>query len=438
MIDPTHDPSRSSWVETASGHPDFPIQNLPFGVFAPGVSEAPRGGVAIGDFILDLGAALDQGLFSGPLEAAAEAASGGELNPFMALPAEARAGLRARLSELLDADGPERSRVEPLARKLLHRARNCTMRLPAAIGDYTDFYAGIHHAENVGRLMRPDNPLLPNYKHVPIGYHGRASSVRVSGAEVRRPSGQRKPASADEPVFGPTQRLDYELELGAWIGPGNVLGRPIPITEASQHIVGLCLLNDWSAREIQAWEYQPLGPFLAKSFLTTISPWVVTAEALEPFRVTSHSRPAGDPEPLPYLSDPYDQACGGFDIDLEVLISSEAMRNAGMAPHLVSRCNARDLYWTVAQMIAHHASGGCNLRPGDLFGTGTISSDDPANVGSLLELSRGGQSPIELSSGEERAFLEDGDEVVLRASCRRDGAARIGFGEARGKVVAAA
>jgi fumarylacetoacetase len=310
------------------------------------------------------------------------------------------------------------------------------MHLPCLIGDYTDFYVGIHHATNVGMQFRPDNPLLPNYKYVPIGYHGRASSVRASGEPVVRPSGQRKPPDAETPEYGPSRRLDYELELGLWIGRGNALGEPIPIGEAAGHIAGYCLLNDWSARDLQAWEYQPLGPFLAKNFLTSVSPWVVTAEALAPFRKPMPARPAGDPQPLPYLDDPGGSALG---IELEVTLSTAQMRAAGLAPHRLSRGSAEAaMYWSDAQIVAHHSSNGCNLQPGDLIGTGTLSTDSEDGLGSLIEISRGGKLPITLPDGETRSFLEDGDEIVLKAWCEREGAARIGFGECIGKVIASA
>jgi fumarylacetoacetase len=311
------------------------------------------------------------------------------------------------------------------------------LHVPARIGDYTDFYAGIHHATNVGRLFRPDNPLMPNYKYVPIGYHGRASSIVASGAEVRRPNGQRKPASETVPSFGPSRNLDYEMELGIWIGPGNEAGQPIPIGRAADHIAGYCLLNDWSARDIQGWEYQPLGPFLAKNFRTTISPWIVTPEALAPFRIAQAARPQGDPAPLAYLLDEQDQQQGGLNITLEVLLLTEGLRAGQKAPHLLSRGNARHLYWTAAQMVAHHASGGCNLAPGDLFGSGTISAPEPDGFGSLLEITQGGRQPITLASGETRRFLEDGDEIIFRATCAREGFTTIGFGECRGRIVPA-
>ncbi|HEY6703540.1 MAG TPA: fumarylacetoacetase [Xanthobacteraceae bacterium] len=436
MIDETHPAARRRWVASANEHSDFPIQNLPLGVFAP-PGGAARGGVAIGDEIFDLAAALELGLFDGLAAQAAEAASGATLNPLFALGGEARRALRRRVSEILDADGRERARIEALRARLLHRAEDCRLELPAAIGDYTDFFAGIHHATNAGKLFRPDNPLLPNYKYVPIGYHGRASSIRASGAELRRPNGQRKGASEAVPSFEPSRSLDYELELGVWIGPGNALGTPIAIAEAANHVAGFCLLNDWSARDIQGWEYQPLGPFLGKSFLTTISPWVVAPEALAPFRTAQALRPAGDPAPLPYLWDAADQAAGAFDIELEVFLHTQGLESKGLPPHRLSLSNARHLYWTVAQLVTHHSSGGCNLRAGDLFGTGTISTPSDDGLGSLLEISAGGRRPLALPSGETRRFLEDGDTVIIRAHCRRDGFATIGFGECRGTLAPA-
>ncbi|MCW3476529.1 fumarylacetoacetase [Limobrevibacterium gyesilva] len=432
MTDHTHDAGRRSWVSSANGHADFPLQNLPVGVFSPH-GAAPRGGVAIGDRILDLPAVLEAGLLKGD---AAEAAAGPTLNAFMALGAAARATVRARLFELLSDGAP--APVRGLEARLLHRAADCTMHLPAAIGDYTDFYAGIQHATNVGRLLRPDNPLMPNYKYVPVGYHGRASSVRPSGVPVRRPNGQRKPANETVPSHGPCRNLDYELELGVWIGPGNELGEPIPIGQAHTHVAGFCLLNDWSARDIQGWEYQPLGPFLAKSFHSSVSPWVVTPEALLPFRSAQPARPEGDPAPLPHLLSEHDQQHGALDLELEVLLTTPTMRARGMDAHRLSIGNARHLYWTVAQMVAHHASGGCNLQPGDLFGSGTISAPEETGWGSLLEISMGGRRPVELASGETRRFLEDGDEVILRARGVRAGFAPIGFGECRGMILPAA
>jgi len=435
MIDETHAPGRRSWVASANQHADFPIQNLPLGIFSPR-GGAPRGGVAIGDEIFDLATALELGLFAGAAATAAQAAAGATLNPLFALGTEARVALRRRVGELLDADGKDRARAEAARSRLLHRAADCRLHVPAAIGDYTDFFAGINHATNAGKLFRPDNPLMPNYKYVPIGYHGRASSIGVSGTNVRRPEGQRKPANETVPTFGPCRNLDYELELGVWIGPGNDLGHPIPIGEAGQHIAGFCLLNDWSARDIQGWEYQPLGPFLGKSFFSTVSPWVVTPEALAPFRIAQEPRPAGDPVPLPYLLDASDQADGALDIALEVSLLTPGLQAKGLPAVRLSTGNARDLYWTVAQLATHHTSNGCNLRPGDIFGTGTISGTSAGSLGSLLEISAGGRQAIDLPSGETRRFLEDGDTVIMRAHCQRDGYAPIGFGECRGTIVA--
>ncbi len=437
MIDETHSPGRRSWAASANGHLDFPIQNLPFGVFTPPGGDA-RGGVAIGEEILDMRVALELGLFDGPAAQAAEAAAGATLNPLFALGRDARVALRRRLGEILDADGPDRGQIEALRGRLIHNSVDCRLELPAAIGDYTDFFAGIHHATNAGKLFRPDNPLLPNYKYVPIGYHGRASSIQPSGAAVRRPNGQRKPASETTPSFGPSRNLDYEMELGVWIGPGNDLGAPIAMADAANHVTGFCLLNDWSARDIQGWEYQPLGPFLGKSFCTTISPWVVTPEALAPFRVEQQPRPADDPAPLPYLFDATDQASGALSIELEVYLLTPGLELKGLPAYRLSSTSAQHLYWTVAQLIAHHTSGGCNLRPGDLLGTGTISGPEGNELGSLLEISGGGRQPVELASGESRRFLEDGDTVLMQAHCRRDGFTTIGFGECRGTIQPAA
>ncbi len=437
-LDQTHDPKRLSWVESANAAgAEFPVQNLPFGVLARD-GQAPRGGVAIGDRIVDLGAAAREGLFAGAALEAADAASGATLNKLMGLGAGHWTALRRRLSDLLDAEGRERKLVEGLAQRILVPMRDARLHLPARIGNYTDFFASSYHASNTGRMLRPDNPdpLLPNYRWLPIAYHGRASSIRPSGGEVRRPLGQRKPADGP-PVYAASQNLDYELELGVYIGPSNTLGQPIPIAEAGERVFGLCLLNDWSARDVQGWEYQPLGPFLAKSFHTSVSPWVVTADALAPFRVPVLQRPDSDPRPLPYLYDDHDQNEGGFAIELDVLIVTEKMRASNTPPHALSRGNARDLYWTVAQMVAHHSSNGCNLEPGDLFGSGTVSGPDPGSYGSMLELSWRGTKPIALPNGETRRFLEDGDEVIFRAHARREGFVSIGFGECRGRIVPA-
>ena len=428
-IDETHDPARKSWVESANGHPDFPVQNLPLGVFSVG-NDSARIGCAIGDMILDLKALANAGMVDEHWKLALGLST---LNAWFAHgPADATA-LRKRLSELLSEE-QHKAAVQPL---LIPMDRT-TMHLPCAIGDYTDFYVGIHHATNVGKQFRPDNPLLPNYKFVPIGYHGRASSVRASGEPVVRPKGQRKAPDADVPENGPSRRLDYELELGIFIGAGNELGEPIPVGEASDHIAGYCLLNDWSARDLQAWEYQPLGPFLAKNFLTSISPWVVTPDALAPFRRPMPPRPEGDPEPLPYLSDAEDRASGGLGVELEVSLLTHKMRAADAEPFVLSRGEAAAaMYWSAAQIVAHHSSNGCNLQSGDLIGTGTLSTDQATGLGSLLEISRGGQEPIELPSGETRSFLEDGDELVLSARCNADGAVPIGFGSCAGRILPA-
>jgi fumarylacetoacetase len=434
VIDETHDPRRESWVVSARGHGEFPIQNLPFGVFSP-AGGAPRGGVAIGDAIFDLPAGLEAGLISGEAARGAEAAAGATLNPLMALGSGPRVALRKRLSAMLSADNPERAKIEALAPRLLHDAADCTMHLPAAIGSYTDFFAGIHHARNGGMRRDPNNPLSPNYKYVPVAYHSRASSVRPSGVPIRRPSGQCKTPNEEAPSYGPCRKLDYELELAVWVGPGNALGEPIPIGEAGDHLFGLGLFNDWSARDVQQWESQPLGPFLGKSFGSTVSPWIITTEALSPFRVAQPARPAGDPRPLPHLLDERDQREGAFDIALEALLMTEGLRAKGLPPHRMSASNTTDLYWTVAQMIAHHASNGCNLTAGDLFGSGTISGPTPEGYGSLMELSADGTRTITLASGETRTFVENGDEVIFRAHCRTDGRAPIGFGECRARII---
>nr|WP_150294306.1 fumarylacetoacetase [Sphingobium estronivorans] len=427
MIDATHDPRLRSWVSGADDHGDFPIQNLPLGMFSP-PQATPRAGVAIGDHILDLKAAAQAGLIVNECAALAAGASDG-LNALLAAGSAVRADLRAQLSRLLEAGSPKRAAAEPM----LHAQADCTLHLPARIGDYTDFYVGIHHATNIGKLFRPDNPLLPNYKYVPIGYHGRASSIRPSGAPVRRPVGQQSGGDSG-PVFGPCKRLDYELEMGVWIGSGNPLGEPIDIARAPDAIAGLSLLNDWSARDIQAWEYQPLGPFLSKSFLSTVSPWIVTAEALAPFRIAQPARPEGDPAPLPYLLDEADQAGGAFAIMLEAFISTARMRQEGIAPHLLSRGPASNMYWTVAQMVAHHSVNGCNLQSGDLLGTGTISAPTRDGFGSLMELSSGGKEPVALPTGESRSFLEDGDRISLRGVMEASGYRSIGFGACDGIV----
>lgn len=432
-LDATHDAKRRSWVTSANGHENFPVQNLPLGVFTTSSNVTPRIGVAIGDQVLDLKAASLARSFRDSALRSAELLESPTLNSFMAAGADARRELRSRLSDALTEGSPDQESVAPL----LLRASDCLMQMPAVVGDYTDFYAGIHHALNVGRQFRPDQPLMPNYKYVPIGYHGRASSIVVSGTSVRRPKGQRKPPTEDVPTVGPSMRLDYELELGVWVGPGNALGDPVPIGQAENHVAGFCLLNDWSARDLQAWEYQPLGPFLAKSFATSVSPWVITPEALEPFRIAQPVRAEGDPRPLDHLHDANDQRRGAFNIELEVLLTTDQSRMAGAAPYRLALSNASHLYWTIAQLLTHHTSNGCNLRPGDLLGTGTISAPGRDGVGSLLELTEGGKSPVSLPWGETRTFLADGDEVILRARAHREGYAPIGFGDVRGRITAA-
>ncbi len=435
-VDETHAVGLRSWVDSANHRAtDFPIQNLPFGVFRRGSGDDARIGVAIGDAILDLRACLEAGPLTGMPTGILKACGEPTLNGLMARPAIERRALRHRLSHLLRS-GTAQVTAQPHAPQVLLLQEAVTMMLPARVGDYTDFYASLDHAVNIGSMTRPDNPLLPNYKWMPIGYHGRSSSIVVSGTEVRRPSGQVEPMGPGQsPHFEPSKAADYELEMGIFIAEGNDLGHPIPIQDAGSRIFGLCLLNDWSARDIQKWEYQPLGPFLAKNFATTISPWIVTTEALAPFRASAAHRPDGDPSPLPHLRSAQDQALGAFDVTLQVLLTTRAMRARGSAPHQVSQSNAASLYWTPAQMIAHHTSGGCNLGAGDLFGTGTVSGREKESRGCLMEITMRGRERISLSEGETRAFLEDDDEVVFRGSCAREGFARIGFGECRGVVV---
>jgi fumarylacetoacetase len=439
ILDETHDSKVQSWVESANvAGSDFPIQNLPFGVFRRRAAGAtPRVGIAIGDRILDLAGIQSEGLFADEsVRLAANACASDSLNALMTLGAGPRRALRRRVHAVLRQGAPIADR-QAASRHLVAQADVETL-LPAAVGDYTDFYASIFHATNVGKLFRPDNPLLPNYKYIPIGYHGRASSLVSSGTPVRRPSGQTRDGDANPsnaPKFGPTKALDYELELGLFVSAGNKLGEIIPIGEAEEHIFGICLLNDWSARDIQAWEYQPLGPFLAKSFATSLSPWVVTMEALAPFRTAAFARAEGDPLPLPYLFDPNDQEQGGLDLWLDVSLLSARMREAGTGPLVLGRCNFRDMYWTMAQMLAHHASNGCNLRAGDLLASGTVSGADKSARGCLLELTARGKDPITLPTGEQRKFLEDGDEVILRGFAERDGFRRIGLGSCRGTIL---
>jgi len=437
-LDRTHDPALTSWVESANDpRTDFPIQNLPLGVFRRrSASDHARIGVAIGDQILDLAACASDHLLPSLDDDLVARLGDATLNRLMARGREAARVLRAAVSELLRGDAAEPSRLVSVKRCLVP-ARDVEMSLPAAIGDFSDFYASIEHATNVGSMFRPDNPLLPNYKWVPIGYHGRASSIVVSGTDIVRPVGQTREGGAPAPTFGPSRRLDYELEVGAFVGTGSSLGERISIGEAAHHVFGLCLLNDWSARDVQTWEYQPLGPFLAKSFATSISPWVVTLDALAPFRVPARARAPGDPEPLPYLRDRADGEAGGFDITLDVLLTTSAMREANTSPVLLSRGSFAGMYWTVAQLVAHHSSNGCNLRPGDLLGSGTVSGATKESRGCLLERAWRGTEPISLPGGETRSFLQDGDEVILRGYCDRSGARRIGFGECRGRVLPA-
>jgi fumarylacetoacetase len=437
-LDSTNDPALRSWVDAANDPAsDFPIQNLPFGVFRRRAARAaapPRVGVAIGDQIVDVVGCLEAGLLAPEEATAAAYCRSGRLNELMACGRERVSVLRRALSEALRTDSSALRGDRSIARSILVPMVESEMLLPVAVGDYTDFYASIAHAANVGSMFRPDNPLLPNYKWVPIGYHGRASSIVVSGTPIRRPSGQTRDAGDESPRVGPSRRLDYELEVGVFVGTGNALGEPVPIAEAERHVFGLCLVNDWSARDIQTWEYQPLGPFLAKSFITSVSPWLVTFDALEPYRVPAYTRPSGDPAPLPYLASADDARSGGIDITLEVLLSSEKMHATGAPPMLVSRGNFREMYWTIAQLIAHHTSNGCNLRPGDLLASGTVSGPTKDSRGCLLERTWRGTEPLTLPTGESRTFLENGDEVVLRGYCERAGRPRIGFGECRGRV----
>ncbi|HEY9666545.1 MAG TPA: fumarylacetoacetase [Coleofasciculaceae cyanobacterium] len=434
-IDATHDPNLRSWVESANQHDtDFPIQNLPFGVFrSQGTAEPARIGVAIGNQILDLTRCRQAGYLQELPETLQEACAAPNLNPLMAMGSEASSALRHCLSELLRHDG----QASPPERDILIPMSEAELLLPTAIGDYTDFYASIFHATNVGKLFRPDNPLLPNYKYVPIAYHGRASSIVPSGTSIKRPQGQRKSPDDSAPSFAASRLLDYEMEVGFFVGAGNELGQPVSIDNAEEHIFGLCLVNDWSARDMQAWEYQPLGPFLAKSFATTISPWVVTLEALAPFRCPAFQRAQADPLPLPYLSSPLEASVGGIDLIVEVWLSSAQMREAGMEPFRLSRGSFQQMYWTLAQMLTHHTSNGCNLRPGDLLASGTVSGAEAGSQGCLLEITQRGSHPIELPTGEVRSFLCDTDEVILRGYCEKEGYAKVGFGECRGIVLPA-
>ena len=434
LLDETHDPNLKSWVPSANAaHTDFPIQNLPFGRMRRAGGDW-RIGVAIGEEVLDLKLAAGKtGIWSEDVQLLLEPPAAGDLNGFMAMGALARRKLRSALSRALAIGGPQDVLASCIAPQF-----EFEFGVPCKIGDYTDFYVGIHHATAVGKLFRPDHPLLPNYKWVPIGYHGRASSVVTSGTPIRRPHGQTSPVTgSDVPSFGPSRRLDLELELGFLVGAGNETGSPVSIAQAEEHLFGVALFNDWSARDIQAWEYQPLGPFLSKNFASTLSPWVVTMEALAPFRAPL-ARPADDPQPLAYLDDAANRASGALDIELEVRLQTAVMRAAGLAPVTLSRSNAAQAaYWTPAQLIAHHTVNGCNLQPGDLIGSGTLSGPERAQAGSLLELTLGGTKPISLPSGEQRTFLQDGDSLIIAGHCARPGARRIGFGLCAGTVIAA-
>ncbi len=433
-LNETHHPQLRSWVDSANAAgTDFPIQNLPFGVFRRyGSAETFRVGVAIGDQILDLTVAQSKSVFTGDADLAAQACCAPTLNGFMAMGPQAWSALRLALSRALR----EGYALQSALGTCLVAQVDAEFAVPAQIGDYTDFYTSVHHATNIGKLLRPDNPLLPNYKWVPIGYHGRSSSIGISGQDVRRPVSQVMRPGATEPVLAPSARMDYELEMGIFVGPGNALGEPVSMQQAEQHVFGMCLFNDWSARDVQGWEYQPLGPFLAKNFASTVSPWVVTLEALAPYR-QAWTRAGGDPQPLPYLDSAELREQGAVNIELEVFLQSAAMREQGMAEHRLSHSNFRDAYWSVSQMVAHHTVNGCNLQPGDLLGSGTQSGPAPDEAGSLMELSKGGKQTLTLPSGETRTFLEDGDMVVFRGTCTAPGAARIGFGEVRGTLLPA-
>jgi len=430
-LNETHDPTLSSWVASANlPGTDFPIQNLPFAVFRrKGSDEAFRGGVAIGDQVLDLAALSSKNVLNGDAQQALLAASGSTLNYFMALGHTAWSSLRLALSRLLREDAKQQA----ITAQCLLDMEDVEYALPAHIGDYTDFYTSIHHATNVGKLFRPDNPLLPNYRWIPIGYHGRASSVVLSGHDVRRPQGQLMPPGAERPTLAPSKRLDFELELGIFIGAGNSLGTPITMDQAEQHVFGICLLNDWSARDIQGWEYQPLGPFLSKSFATSISPWIVTLEALAPYRLP-FTRDADEPQPLPYLDSEHNRAVGAFDIQLKITLATPSMCEAELPAHTICQTSYRHAYWTLAQLITHHTVNGCNLQAGDLLGSGTLSGPEPHQLAAMLEITQGGKQPLTLPNGEQRTFLEDGDQITLRGWCATKGAARIGFGDCIGTV----
>ncbi|KAI9085298.1 hypothetical protein K1719_032675 [Acacia pycnantha] len=412
-----------SFVEV---HPDshFPIQNLPYGVFKPEPSSSPRPGVAIGDYVLDLSELASAGLFDGPLLSNSDCFLQPNLNKFVSLGRPAWKEARATLQKLLSANEPTLRDNTALKQKCLVPMNRVELLLPVAIGDYTDFFSSLHHTRNCGILFRgPQNPVLENWFRLPVAYHGRASSIVISGTDIVRPRGQGHPAGSSTPYFGPSLKLDFELEMASVVGPGNELGKPLDINEAADHIFGLVLMNDWSARDIQAWEYVPLGPFLGKNFGTTVSPWIVTLEALEPFATDA---PKQDPPPLPYLAE---KASKNYDISLEVRIKPAEHNNLS----LVTRSNLKHLYWTLTQQLAHHTVNGCNLRPGDLLGTGTISGPEPDSLGCLLELTMNGQKELSLN-GATRKFLEDGDEVIFTGCCQGNGY-KVGFGTCCGKVV---
>lgn len=436
-INETHDPNLKSWVESANDpNTDFPIQNLPLCVFRNEQEDWVMDfGVPIGDQILSLNGCQQAGLLGDAFsEILGEDAWMSHLNDIMEISSEEYSNLRRQTSSML-TEGFEKADLA--SSFLVPQSEVLLDVVPMLIGDYTDFYSSIYHATNVGSMFRPDQPLMPNYKYVPIGYHGRASSIVVSGSDIKRPHGQNRSDQEAPPVFIPAKNLDYEMELGFFVGKGNELGLPIPISQAEEHIFGMCLVNDWSARDIQAWEYQPLGPFLAKNFATTISPFVVTMEALAPFRTPAFEREEGDPQPLEYLSDERNQKFGGLDINLEVYIQTEKMRDEKIEPFMISRSNTKDLYWTVGQMLTHHASNGCNMQTGDLIASGTVSGKEKDERGCLLERTWRGTEPIDLPSGETRRFLEDGDEIIMKGYCERDGFRRIGFGECRGRILPA-
>jgi len=437
-VNETHDKNLKSWIESANASDtDFPIQNLPFCVFTRSCTyENIRIGVAIGDFVLDIYSCYECCLFDDESFSIAVSADNYCLDhSMMKKNKDLQSAFRRRLVEILSETADEETQKN--VQRNLIPMEEAQFYLPAHIGDYTDFYCSIFHAANVGSMFRPDNPLLPNYKYVPIGYHGRASSIVISGTEITRPKGQNRSDAEKPPEYAACKNLDYEMEVGFFVGKCTESGETISIADAEEHIFGLCLVNDWSARDIQAWEYQPLGPFLAKNFATSVSPFVVTMEALAPFRVPAFERPEGDPPPLDYLSSEANEKTGGFDINLEVYLQTAKMRDENAEPFLLSRSNMKDLYWTIGQMLTHHASNGCNLQTGDLIATGTISGDSKQERGCLLELTWRGTEPIRLPNGEERRFLEDGDEVIMKGFCEKEGFKRIGFGECRGRILSA-